>query len=771
VSALSVPDFHSAVENASIDASAAIDHAADAVSDFLRALISRFTPLRAASATQEKSAPITTPPPVAQPATTTIVYQTITQPVIERVVERGTVLGASTDSDAVTQDELDAALNAVRSQFGLLSASIGANTFVSTPTFAQSQRIDTLSNIILNGVSGLTDADIPDGVTASNYLLLTGGTLSGDFAVTGNFTVAGAQTLSGAITIPYLVATSSTASSFAGNLGVGTTTPWRALSINGSSDLGTNALAGYFTATSSTASVFPYASTTAVTVSSAAYFPGSGIWNGSGNVGIATTSPSKHLSVGSDVGGSSAYFAGYVGIGTNNPLVGLEIRDPQGGKIRLGQTGFSYWDIKGVYSDTNSDLTFSSGSSEKLRFNTNGQVCIGYSGTNCTGSNSLIASGNVGIGTTAPWAKLSVTNTGSGPSFVVEDSTSPDSTPFIIDASGNVGIGTTSPAALLHLYDNQSDTPGLILDTGQTSGNGGALLWRRNNVTKINQYLDSSDNWRIQVGGSDRLTVNTAGNVGIGTTNPNEGKVEVKGGTVCVDTNSDDTASSCIASESDERLKQNVQTLDASASLDTLLNLNPVSFDWRATDPEVLKHYPLIARFAFSTHSVGLIAQEVQPLFPLAIEQETVGDSEVQYFQLDYTKFIPLIISSIKELYAQVLDVKNTVVGFAQRLVSDEIVARNRLCVEDICVTRDQFQAMVSNAGAASPATGGPASPAPTEDADGPESDLLEVDAPPIVPDQDEDAPISEPAPAVDNADTEEPAPATAPIGGEVPVE
>ena len=54
-------------------------------------------------------------------------------------------------------------------------------------------------------------------------------------------------------------------------------------------------------------------------------------------------------------------------------------------------------------------------------------------------------SGNVGIGTSTPWGKFSVTNTGTGPSFIVEDSTSPDSTPFIVDASGKVGIGTTTP--------------------------------------------------------------------------------------------------------------------------------------------------------------------------------------------------------------------------------------------------------------------------------------------------------------------------------------
>lgn len=63
--------------------------------------------------------------------------------------------------------------------------------------------------------------------------------------------------------------------------------------------------------------------------------------------------------------------------------------------------------------------------------------------------------GNAGVGTSTPWGKLSVTNTGTGPSFMVEDSTSPDSTPFIVDASGRVGIGTTSPVGLLDITSGE----------------------------------------------------------------------------------------------------------------------------------------------------------------------------------------------------------------------------------------------------------------------------------------------------------------------------
>ena len=47
------------------------------------------------------------------------------------------------------------------------------------------------------------------------------------------------------------------------------------------------------------------------------------------------------------------------------------------------------------------------------------------------------------------------------------------------------------------------------------------------------------------------------------------------------------------------------------------------------------------------------------------------GDAEVQYFQLDYTKFVPHLIEAIKELAA-------TVSNFAEKIVTKELVATNR---------------------------------------------------------------------------------------------
>jgi hypothetical protein len=45
---------------------------------------------------------------------------------------------------------------------------------------------------------------------------------------------------------------------------------------------------------------------------------------------------------------------------------------------------------------------------------------------------------------------LRITQTGTGNALLVEDSTNPDSSPFVVDASGNVGIGTSSPQSLLN---------------------------------------------------------------------------------------------------------------------------------------------------------------------------------------------------------------------------------------------------------------------------------------------------------------------------------
>jgi hypothetical protein len=60
----------------------------------------------------------------------------------------------------------------------------------------------------------------------------------------------------------------------------------------------------------------------------------------------------------------------------------------------------------------------------------------------------------IASGSTVP---LTIQNNGTGNSFVVNDVAS-DTTPFVIDASGNVGIGTASPAQILSIYSSTGAT-------------------------------------------------------------------------------------------------------------------------------------------------------------------------------------------------------------------------------------------------------------------------------------------------------------------------
>jgi hypothetical protein len=142
---------------------------------------------------------------------------------------------------------------------------------------------------------------------------------------------------------------------------------------------------------------------------------------------------------------------------------------------------------------------------------------------------------NVGIGTTSPTAKLEIsgsylqtttplviisgstsnttdlvriTQNGPGNSFVVEDSTSPDSTPFVIDTNGNVGIGISFSSAKLHVSASQSNP--LIIASGSTN----ADLVRITQTGAGNSFfVEDATN-----PDSSSFFIDATGNVGIGLT-------------------------------------------------------------------------------------------------------------------------------------------------------------------------------------------------------------------------------------------------------------
>ncbi|MEI7483012.1 MAG: hypothetical protein WCK75_11800, partial [Elusimicrobiota bacterium] len=114
--------------------------------------------------------------------------------------------------------------------------------------------------------------------------------------------------------------------------------------------------------------------------------------------------------------------------------------------------------------------------------------------------------------------------------------------------AGNVGIGTTAPATRLHLYNTAGDVElrmtadgsynPVFRMTGENGGTSEGLTIQYNNgagdTNFNNVYTGSVDAFHFQSGGADRVTIQTAGNVGIGTVAPAT-KLHVSSGVITVD--------------------------------------------------------------------------------------------------------------------------------------------------------------------------------------------------------------------------------------------
>ena len=315
---------------------------------------------------------------------------------------------------------------------------------------------------------------------------------------------------------------------------------------------------GYFALKYNTSSISRTYGTT-VPMATSLYLDGS-----SGRLGIGTQTPQGILHISSSGYGNETYpfivgfnqlvvsSSGNVGIGTTTPTAKLDVN----GSYRFGPTTngsvyFRNWDY-GTDMDISSvniggwaraHRITTSNVSSSIFFGVLGDttsVTRAYwtvgdpnNGSNLAGHAHntgihLSSSGNVGIGIQTPTARLHINHTGSGNSFLVEDSANPDTTPFVIDSSGSVGIGTTTPTSKLHLYH---DTYQLLLI--ERSGSFNAPIQYTNASGLF--YAGLSSNAKFTIGTNPDLTnatnahlvISASGNVGIGTTTPNA-KFEIK---------------------------------------------------------------------------------------------------------------------------------------------------------------------------------------------------------------------------------------------------
>lgn len=153
------------------------------------------------------------------------------------------------------------------------------------------------------------------------------------------------------------------------------------------------------------------------------------------------------------------------------------------------------------------------------------------------------ADGNVGIGTTNPTPGLGGSDVtleiagATSPSLTINDTGQAEKYSLYADSDdikiaygstilatfqndGNVGIGTTSPANPLHI--ETAGNTGIQIRSGTTTSNG--FINFNDGATAKGQifYDHNGDYMRLYVNAAERLRIDSSGNVGIGTSNPDQ---------------------------------------------------------------------------------------------------------------------------------------------------------------------------------------------------------------------------------------------------------
>ncbi len=143
-----------------------------------------------------------------------------------------------------------------------------------------------------------------------------------------------------------------------------------------------------------------------------------------------------------------------------------------------------------------------------------------------------------------------------------------------ITSGGNVGIGTTSPASLLHIQGSTYHRVETFFDGSYTSGwkfsdlNGGIKYDAgSDNLVVFSNFTGTGAKMTFETQGSEKMRIDSSGNVGIGTTSPS-GILHVKGSTddtvVYIDTNNNALGDSAKISFND---RAQVGWIDAAVTL------------------------------------------------------------------------------------------------------------------------------------------------------------------------------------------------------------
>jgi hypothetical protein len=441
-----------------------------------------------------------------------------------------------------------------------------------------------------------------------------------------------------------------------------------------------------------------------------------------GNVGIGTASVSCNLHIHTTA------------INNNNATVGIRLTNADTGISTT--SGLALQSIKGdgqLWNYYNCNLIFGTNNAERLRIDNLGNVGIGTITPTCNlHLHSTITPSAFGIRLTN-----STTNTGLANGMALDlctnDARLINYTPtgklalftnalerVTLLSSGQLGIGTTAPTSNLHLHLNDAGTStafGLKITnttTGTTKHNGLSL-----DITGNNARLMNFQAGKLALGtnGIDEITILSTGNVGINNTNP-QNQLDVTGdinftGNLKQNGNPFSTAQAwtsnitgstafiwyngagvgigsitsthklhvegnmyangfvyaaqdIIAAYSDVRLKRNISQITNPVS--KIMNIQ--TFKYKPNELAIKLNN--IDNVHKDKVSIGVSAQDVQKEFPEIVhlapfdssnlhDGKLVSKSGSNYLTISYEKMVPILLECIKELKKEINHLTNEV--------------------------------------------------------------------------------------------------------------
>lgn len=366
-------------------------------------------------------------------------------------------------------------------------------------------------------------------------------------------------------------------------------------------------------------------------------------------------SASGTLEIGSSGGGGSTLIGDGFGVVTlRSPVTNInsQLRFPSGGGAGLIRTELGQpLTLSVTNNGTSNDLVISDGS-----FNINSaavSVGDGFAGVTTLASpltqiNSVLqfpAGGGAGLFRTAGGQPLvfRVTNGGTADNLVLGDNTVNISSATTSVTSPNISLGngfagsTTILSPVLGINGQFQFPAGGGAGVFRSFG-GQPQVFRVTGDGTVNDLVITNNLIRVGSVGSGETSIQSlsatfGGNVGMGMAS-NTNRLSVNGNA------SKSTAGDWLAN-SDARLKKNIHSLNAEETLQQMLRLQGVVYEW--DDDKTGNERPKEIQYGFT-------AQNIQKVFPTLVSEDNLG-----YLQTAYGTYDAMTVEAIRALYTRIV--------------------------------------------------------------------------------------------------------------------